>query len=184
MPASRRLTPDFSSQSRFQVKEMFTLGERIISGSKGLVDAVHAAINMRPQDMLAYHRPAAPILDCAGRFGRSINSGGFYLQPNYENYVWEEECQCNCAGAGTCTYTPPQGDNDAINAGKCVGFVPKQCANAHHMQGYIWKMDQPMHFALGVETNFTFGLLLPVELCSQYPRPTARRTMLETRVPA
>ena len=24
------------------------------------------------------------------------------------------------------------------------------------MQGYIWKMDQPMHFALGVETNFTF----------------------------
>ena len=32
--------------------------ERIISGSKGLVDAVHACTIMRPQDMLAYHRPA------------------------------------------------------------------------------------------------------------------------------
>ena len=134
--------------------------------------------------MLAYHRPACAPSPTAPDASAGVSTqADFTFEPNHENYVWEEECQCNCAGAGTCTYTPPQGDNDAINAGKCVGFGAEtmcECTPPYlDMQGYIWKMDQPMHFALGVETNFTFVSVLPVELCSQYPRPTARRTMLE-----
>ena len=105
--------------------------------------------------------PPAPPSPTAPDASAGVSTpADFTFEPNYENYLWEEDCQCNCAGAGTCTYIPPQGDNDAINAGKCVGFGAEtmcECTPPYlDMQGYIWKMDQPMHFALGVETNFTF----------------------------
>ena len=76
-------------------------------------------------------------------------------------------------------YTPPQGDTDAINAGFCVGFgadTKCECTPPYlDMTGYIWKMDQPMHFALGVDTNFSFvgvaagGAMFAI---SQSPCPT------------
>ena len=36
--------------------------------------------------------------------------------PEYINkQVWEQSCECNCAGQGTCKYTPAVGDLDAVN---------------------------------------------------------------------
>ena len=43
--------------------------------------------------------------------------------PEYVNkQVWEQSCECNCAGQGTCKFTPAIGDLDAINQGTCVGY--------------------------------------------------------------
>ena len=122
--------------------------------------------------------PAPPSPETADTF-IGTSEENYEFVPNYANYIWEQECECSCAGAGTCVYTPPQGDTDAINAGFCVGFgadTKCECTPPYlDMTGYIWKMDQPMHFALGVDTNFSFvgvaagGAMFAI---SQSPCPT------------
>ena len=80
--------------------------------------------------------------------------------PDLTLYLWEQDCECNCAGAGTCKYVAPQGDTDAVNRGKCVDFGANtkcECVEPYlKMEGSIYKMDQPMHFALGVATEYKF----------------------------
>ena len=80
--------------------------------------------------------------------------------PDLTVYAWEQGCECNCAGAGTCKYTASRGDTDAVNEGKCVDFGANtkcECVKPFlKMQGSIYKMDQPMHFALGVATEYKF----------------------------
>jgi hypothetical protein len=80
----------------------------------------------------------------------------------YANYFWNVGCECNCAGQGTCKYTPRVTGTqsvDAVNEGKCVGFGENtkcECGAPYlEMTGFIHKMDQPMHFVKSTE-NFRF----------------------------
>lgn len=97
--------------------------------------------------------PDAPVID-----GITYESAAFV--PNIEKYEWNDECECNCAGAGTCNYTPQVANEDAINAGSCVGFGDNtkcECTPPYlQMTGQISAMDTPMTFAFGAATNFTF----------------------------
>ena len=102
--------------------------------------------------------PAPPSPEAPVIAGITYEAAPFV--PNIEKYEWNDECECNCAGAGTCNYTPQIENTNAINAGRCVGFNENtkcECTPPYlEMTGEITAMDTPMTFALGAETNFTF----------------------------
>jgi alpha-tubulin suppressor-like RCC1 family protein len=102
--------------------------------------------------------PAPPSPEAPVIAGITYSAAPFV--PSIERYEWNDECECNCAGAGTCKYTPQIVNTDAINAGRCVGFGENtkcECSPPYlEMTGQIHAMDTPMTFALGAKTNFTF----------------------------
>ncbi len=102
--------------------------------------------------------PAPPSPEAPVIAGITYEAAPFV--PDIETYEWNDECECNCAGAGTCNYTPQIENTNAINAGRCVGFDENtkcECEPPYlAMTGEITAMDTPMTFAFGAATNFTF----------------------------
>ena len=102
--------------------------------------------------------PAPPSPDAPVIAGITYEAAPFV--PNIDKYEWNDECECNCAGTGTCNYTPQVENENAINAGRCVGFGENtqcECTPPYlEMTGRISKMDTPMTFAVDAATNFTF----------------------------
>jgi len=118
--------------------------------------------------------PPAPTLEEMRRLSVS-NPFAPPAPPYVHKQTWDQRCECNCPGEGTCKFTPAFGDLDAINQGTCVGYGDEtkcECTPPYlQMTGAIYNMDQPMSFSFGAKTNFSF-VTIAVRNCSFLSDPT------------
>jgi hypothetical protein len=78
--------------------------------------------------------PAAPSEEVIKGLDPFAPPGPMYVNKQ----VWEQSCECNCAGQGTCKYSPAIGDNDAINQ---VGDSLRKVPRLNHFSSHFFFCD-------------------------------------------